>query len=146
MAANRQIRVQLSFRPGDERQMQAYRYLRGRADKTDYIVHLILADLAGGPAGRAAAPPPPEKPEIDYQKLVELLQPRLSGLVSETLRRAFMGGMGGVPAPPEPVVPAAPAAPEAPAVQAIPIVPAPVPASPQGDDLTLALEGLKLFG
>ena len=69
MAANRQIRVQLSFRPGDERQMQAYRYLRGRADKTDYIVHLILADLAGGPAGRAAAPPPPEKPEIDYQKI-----------------------------------------------------------------------------
>ena len=139
MAANRQVRIQLSFRPGDEQQMQAYRYLRGRADKTDYIVRLILADLAGEQAGRAA-PPPPEKPEIDYQRLVELLQPRLSSLVSETLRRAFMGG---APAQPEPAVPAAPAVPEAPAVQA---VPAPAPASEQEDDLTLALEGLKLFG
>lgn len=146
MAANRQVRIQLSFRPGDERQMQAYRYLRGRADKTDYIVRLILADLAGETAGKAAAPPPPEKPEIDYQRLVELLQPRLSSLVSETLRRAFMGGLGGVPAQPMPPVQPAPAVPEAPAPQAVPIVPAPAPASQQGDDLALALEGLKLFG
>lgn len=142
MAANRQVRIQLSFRPGDEQQMQAYRYLRGRADKTDYIVRLILADLAGEQAGRAA-PPPPEKPEIDYQRLVELLQPRLSSLVSETLRRAFMGGLGGVPAQREPAAPAAPIAPAAPAVQA---VPAPASASEKEDDLTLALEGLKLFG
>ena len=132
MAKSKQLRVQLSFRRDDENLMNAYRYLKGRTDRTEYVAKLIIADMIGqsvqqedgiGAIGKTTAQA--AVPEIDYGKLIKMLQPTIDMLVSAAVSKAINSSpaaerqTGGIP-----IKDATPS---------------------QNADISLALEGLKAF-
>lgn len=129
MARSKQLRVQLSFRRGDEDHQRVYRYLKSRTDRTDYIVKLIHADLLSQAIQQGEIVDfgaNESEPEIDYSKLIEELQPTLDMLVAAAVAKAI----GDLP-PTEHKAEPQPASKEK----------APAP----NEDLSFALEGLSAF-
>lgn len=130
MAKSKQLRVQLSFRRGDEDHQRAFRYLKSRADRTNYIVKLIQADLLSQAIQQGEIVnfgiDESVVPEIDYGKLIEELQPTLDMLVAAAVAKAI----NSLPPVDRGVESAAEPAEKT---------------EPQSEELSFALEGLSAF-
>lgn len=148
MAKTERYRLQFSFNATDPEQVAAYQFLSRCPGRTQLLVEFLTAKGALGKGFRPSRPgaPPeaageraaPVEAVVDYEKLVALLGPQLAQVVRDAVNHAVAGAVEKALAN----VSIQPAEAESPAVsketpQTVPEV---------TEDMSLALEGLKVFG
>lgn len=129
------MRIQLSFSDSNIDHTRVHRYLSSMTKRTDYIVGLVMRDLLGklpelehgqNPTSIQVPSTPPAL-AIDYDRLAGLLREEMAALMMDTVKTALLE-----------------MAPLKNGIQEQ----AQTPPAPQAEneDLSLALEGLKVFG